>query len=129
MFNQVILIGRVVRDPLTKKTEEGKKLTELTLAVQRPFKNLSGQYDADFIKVGAWDFMATQVENYCEKGTLLCVRGRLITKSFEINQEKKFNYVEVIAERFTFLSGAKKKSQVEKIGGEEECQTFDEISL
>ena len=56
MLNQIILIGRLVADPELKVLDDGRKVADITLAVQRPFKNMEGQYDVDFIKIILWDF-------------------------------------------------------------------------
>ena len=49
MLNQVVLVGRLVRDPTMKKTESGRKMSYITLAIPRSFKNVHGEYDSDFI--------------------------------------------------------------------------------
>ena len=48
MLNKTILVGRLVRDPELIETENGRKVTHVTLAVPRNFKNSSGEYDTDF---------------------------------------------------------------------------------
>ena len=48
MLNQSVIVGRVVRDPELKETENGNKVTNLTLAVPRSYKNINGEYDTDF---------------------------------------------------------------------------------
>lgn len=48
MLNQAIIIGRIVRDPELRETEKGNKVSNITLAVPRGFKNASGEYETDF---------------------------------------------------------------------------------
>ena len=48
-MNQIVLVGRITKDPEINEAENGKKVTSITLAVQRPFKNIDGLYEADFI--------------------------------------------------------------------------------
>lgn len=48
MLNQSIIVGRIVQEPEIRETENGNKVTNITLAVQRPFKNVNGEYDTDF---------------------------------------------------------------------------------
>lgn len=48
MLNQVVLVGRLVRQPELRESEKGKKLSFITLAVPRSFKNMKGEYDTDF---------------------------------------------------------------------------------
>ncbi len=56
MLNNVVLVGRVVRQPELIQTQEGKKVSTVTLAVTRSFKNAaSGEYDTDFINITLWE--------------------------------------------------------------------------
>ena len=49
MLNQAVLVGRIVKEPELKTTESGKKVSNITLAVPRSFKNSNGEYDTDFM--------------------------------------------------------------------------------
>ena len=49
MLNQSILVGRIVREPEVRETENGVKISNITLAVPRSYKNVNGEYDTDFI--------------------------------------------------------------------------------
>lgn len=108
MLNQSILVGRIVREPEVRETENGSKVTNLTLAVQRSFKNSNGEYDCDFIPCVLWKGIAESTAEYCKKGDLLGVRGRLQARSYELSDETKRNVLEVIAEKVTFLSSKSK---------------------
>lgn len=108
MVNQLILVGRLTKDPETKILEDGRKVSDVVLAVQRGFKNMDGNYDTDFIKVSVWEGLATAVESYCIKGTMIAVKARVQTYKYEIDDDKKLNMLEVIAERITFLSSSNK---------------------
>ena len=77
MLNQVILIGRLTHDPQIKKTETGKKVVEITIAVQRAFKSMDGIYETDFISCTLWQATAEMISEHCRKGTMIAVRGRL----------------------------------------------------
>ena len=57
MLNQVVLVGRLTDNPELVTAENGKKLTTITLAVQRTYKNSEGIYEADFISIGDVRFM------------------------------------------------------------------------
>lgn len=48
MLNQIVIVGRLVRDPELRQTEGGKKVTNITLAVPRSYKNSNGEYETDF---------------------------------------------------------------------------------
>lgn len=99
MLNQVILVGRLSHDLEIKEIEENRKELDITLAVLRSFKNSEGIYKTDFINCKVYGNAAIITFNeleYCKKGDLLGVRGRL--------QVVDNNNMVVIAERVTFLS-------------------------
>lgn len=107
MLNQSILVGRIVQEPEVRETDNGTKFTNLTLAVQRSFKNINGEYDTDFINCVLWKGIAENTAEYCKKGDLIGVRGRIQTRSYINENEEKKQAVEVVAEKVTFLSSKK----------------------
>ena len=108
MLNHAVLIGRIVQDPVLKETERGK-VANITLAVPRSFKNVNGQYDTDFISCVLWKGVAESTVEYCHKGDLVGVKGRIQTRNVEFEDETKKQFVEVIAEKVTFLSSNRNK--------------------
>lgn len=104
MLNQVVLVGRVVRDAEAQTLEDGRKVLTFTLACQRPFKNQDGTYDADFIKVSAWEGLATYVEHFCKKGTMIAVKGRVASWTKDVTDDLKVSMNDIVGERITFLS-------------------------
>lgn len=111
MLNQSILVGRIVRDPEVRETESGNKVTNITLAVQRPYKNINGEYDTDFISCVLWKGVAETTAEYCKKGDLIGIRGRIQTRSVDLPDETRYNLMEIIAERVTFLSSKKVEAE------------------
>ena len=109
MLNQVVIVGRLVKNPELKETENGKKMTYITLAVPRSYKNQDGEYDTDFVDCILWTPIAESTTEYCHKGDLLGVKGRLQTSSYEKDGEKKYK-LDVIAEKVTFLTTKKADS-------------------
>lgn len=103
MLNQVILVGRLVKDPELRETEAGKKVTNIVLAVPRSYKNSDGQYDTDFISCVLWQGIAENTVEYVKKGDLLGIKGRIQTRSIEDEEEYK-TYVDIVADKVTFLS-------------------------
>lgn len=102
MFNNVILIGRLTEKPTVKTYEDGLKVCNITLAVLRPFKNSSGEFDTDFIPVSLWYANAQNAQEYCEKGEMVCIKGRLSQKIQQINNVN-YHSIEVIGEKIIFL--------------------------
>lgn len=108
MLNQVILVGRLVRNPELQLTESGKKISVVTLAVNRAFKNTNGEYDTDFFDCTLWTNVAENTAEYCRTGDVIGVKGRLQTRIVEREDGNKFKRTEIVAERVTFLSSAEK---------------------
>lgn len=119
MFNNVILIGRLTDKPVVKTYDDGLKVSNVTLAVLRPFKNMAGEFETDFIPVSLWYANAQNAQEYCEKGDLVCIKGRLSQKVQEINN-KNYHFIEVIGERIIFLSNkARSENLVNNVEKEE----------
>ena len=106
MVNQVVLVGRLTSDPEIITTENGKKMSTINIAVQRSYKNMDGLYETDFIRCILWNGVASSTHEYCHSGDIVGVKGRLQTRSYEKEEEKKF-VMEVIADKVTFLSNKK----------------------
>jgi single-strand DNA-binding protein len=117
MLNQTVIIGRIVKDPEITQTDNGKKVTNLNLAVPRSYKNVDGDYETDYIPCVLWQGIAENVVTYCKKGDLVGVKGRLETSSYE--KDESVHYVmQLIAEKVTFLS-SKSDTKEEKKEKEE----------
>lgn len=110
MLNQSVIVGRLVRDPELHETENGNKVTNITLAVPRSYKNSEGEYDTDFISCVLWKGIAENAAEYCHKGDLLGIKGRIQSRSIEIDEETKREVVELVAEKVTFLSSKRKEA-------------------
>ena len=119
MINMVMLVGRLVRDPEVIERENGKKVSRVTLAVNRKFKSNDGTYHTDFIDCVLWNNFAINVNEYCSKGDLIGIRGRLQVESFEKEDGSKRKITDVIAESITFLSTMRNKEHPTEI--EAEC--------
>jgi single-strand DNA-binding protein len=107
MLNQFVIVGRLVRDPELHETENGKKVTTITLAVPRSYKNSNGEYETDFINCILWAGIAQNTTEYCKKGDLLGIKGRVQTRTVEKENEKPLYLTEMVAEKITFLSSKK----------------------
>ena len=112
MLNQTVLVGRIANDPELRETEDGIKVTNITLAVPRSFKNEKGEYDTDFVDIVLWKGVAESTIEYCRKGDMVGVKGRLQTLKDKDDKTK----ISVVAERVTFLStkSQEKEQEVER---------------
>ena len=101
-MNHVVLIGRLVGDPEVVETENDTSRLAITLAVARNYKNTNGVYETDFIRCVLWNGIAKNVTEYCKKGDMICVRGRLQVRNYEADGIKKYT-TEVIIDTVSFL--------------------------
>lgn len=97
LLNQFVVVGRLVENP---KIEKDDKRVIITLAIPRSYKNKDGEYDTDFISCILWNSIAENTSEYCKKGDLLGVKGRLASNN---------DRIEAVAEKVTFLSNTKEK--------------------
>lgn len=103
-MNKAILIGRLTRDPELRYTSSNRAVCQFTVAIDRPFTNqASGQREADFINVVAWDKTGENVGKYMTKGRLIAVEGRIQTRNYDNNEGRKVYVTEVIASNVQFL--------------------------
>ena len=108
MLNQVVLVGRLVKNVKVYKADSGKKVTTVTLAIPRSFKNVEGTYDTDFIDCVAFDVTAENTASYCTKGDIVGVKGRVQSRVVEKDGKKEY-LMDVVAEKVTFLSSKRKE--------------------
>lgn len=109
MINQIILVGRLTGDPEIEAYENGKKRTIINIAVQRQFKNIDNKYDTDFFRCVLWNGMASNTKNYCQRGDIVGVKGRVQNRSY-VDSENNTRYItEIIAEKISFVSHAQRK--------------------
>ena len=110
MLNQIVLVGRLTRDIVVNKSENGVKVATLPLAIPRSFKNSEGTYDTDFIDCVLFDNIAENTCEYCSKGDIVGVKGRVQSRVLE-NKDKKEYAMDIIAEKVTFLSSHSKENE------------------
>lgn len=106
MLNSVNLAGRITRDIELKTTSSGKEFTNITLAVNRGFKNAQGIYEADFINCVAFGQTAKHIGQFGAKGKLAIVNvGRIGTRNYDDQNGKKVFITEVIIENIDLFIG------------------------
>lgn len=110
MINNVVLVGRLTKDPDMKYTSNGTAVATFTLAVNRNFTSADGTREADFINCVIWRKPAETLANYAKKGVLIGVTGRIQTRSYDNQQGQKVYVTEVIADNFQLLESKKADS-------------------
>ena len=111
MLNQIVLVGRLVKDIEVKEVNENKKAI-ISLAVPSNFKNEDGEYETDFIDCILWNGIASNIAEYCKKGDIVGVKGRIKTDNI-VNDDGEIigKTTLVIAEKVTFLSSKKEEKE------------------
>ena len=105
-FNQVVLMGNLTRDPELRQTPNGQNVCSFSLALNRSYKGSDGNWQeaTDYVDVVAWGPLGERVAQYLSKGRPCLVNGRLQSRSWEQDGQKR-NKVEVVAQDVTFLGG------------------------
>lgn len=103
MINNIVLVGRLTKDPDLRYTSSGQAVATFTLAVNRNFTNADGNREADFINCVIWRKPAETLVNFAKKGTLLGVTGRIQTRNYENQQGQRVYVTEVVADNFQLL--------------------------
>lgn len=105
-FNQVILMGNLTRDPELRTTPSGQQVCSFSLALNRSYRGADGNWTeaTDFIDIVAWGPLGERVAQYLTKGRPALVNGRLQSRSWEQEGQKR-SKVEVVAQDVTFLGG------------------------
>lgn len=106
-FNQVTLMGNLTRDPELRNTPSGQSVCNFGLALNRSYKNSEGEWveATDFVDIVAWGPLGERVAQYLTKGRPALVSGRLQSRSWEQDGQKR-SKLEVVAGDVTFLGGA-----------------------
>lgn len=108
-MNNVVLVGRLTRDPELRTTPNGIATCQISLAVNG-LPNQNGERTTDFINVQVWRRQAENVSKYCTKGSQVGVVGRIHTRSYDANDGSKRYVTEVVADNITFLGSSNKGS-------------------
>ena len=99
-YNSITLIGRLTRDPEVKFTQGGKQVANFSVAVNRYGQDAG----ADFINCVAWEKLADVASKYLEKGKQVLLSGRLGSRQWEKDGEKRTSW-EVTVRELQMLNG------------------------
>ncbi|HKU19192.1 MAG TPA: single-stranded DNA-binding protein [Candidatus Saccharimonadales bacterium] len=134
--NQVILMGNLTRDPELRQTPTGQSVCSFSLALNRAYQDKSGQWQeaTDYIDIVAWGPLAERVSQYLTKGRRALVQGRLQSRSWEQDGQKR-SKVEVLANDVTFVdsrgeggSGSGGGSYAESSAGNDSASSSSALS-
>lgn len=123
MLNNVIIMGRLTRDPELRRTQSGTAVTSFTLAVDRDFKSQSGEKETDFVDVVAWRNTGEFAAKYLAKGRMAAVEGRIQVRDWQDKDGNRRKAVEVVADN-VYFADSKRDSKPQETPATSE---FDEI--
>lgn len=102
MINRVVLVGRLTKDPVLRKTQNGTSVVSFTIACNRRVGK-DQEPQTDFIGCVAWGGTADVVNTYTKKGSLVGVEGRIQSRSYDDTNGKKVYVTEVVCDSVQFL--------------------------
>ena len=102
MLNKIFLQGRLVADPDLRHTQQGTPVASFRIAVDRDYKNQSGNKETDFINIVAWRNTAEFVTRYFSKGRMAIVEGRLQMREYTDRDGNRRIAAEVVANSIYF---------------------------
>ena len=102
MLNQIIVMGRLTKNPETRRLDSGVAVTSFSIACDRDFKSKGGEKETDFVDVVAYRNTAEFVEKYFTKGRMAVVSGRLQIRSWTDKDGNKRRSAEVVADNVYF---------------------------
>lgn len=103
MINRINLIGRLVADPEIRYTQSGLPVANIRIAVDRNYKNSSGERETDFIRCVAWRKAAELINQYSAKGHLIAIEGALRMNKYQTKEGENRTTYDVEIENFQFL--------------------------
>ncbi|NMA05157.1 MAG: single-stranded DNA-binding protein [Acholeplasmataceae bacterium] len=119
-MNKVFLVGRITRDPELRYTTSNVAVVSFSVAINRPYQNAQGEYDADFINCVAWRAQAENLARFVRKGQQIGIDGRLQTRSYETQMGETRYVTEVVCDNIQFLEPKGTSETVERSFEEED---------
>lgn len=112
-MNCCMFVGRMATDPDFRTTQNGIPNCNFRIAVQRSFKDASGQRQADFIACVAWRQNAEYVSRYCKKGDLVAVRGELQNRQYQAQDGTNRYITEIIVDKVNVYGSSQAQNRPE----------------
>ncbi len=103
MINEVVLLGKLANEPTLKETNNGAKIAIAVLEIEKGFKNGIGVIESDYVSVILWRGIAEALIDCSKKGSIIGIKGRLQSRTFETSEKQRITTMEVVAEKVSFL--------------------------
>ena len=112
MYNKIMVIGNLGRDPEMRYTAQGIPVTTFSLATSRPFTDGNGerQSETTWFNIITWRQLAENCNQYLQKGRRAFVEGRLQVRNWEAIDGRKGTSVEIVADVVRFLDRGERDS-------------------
>ena len=104
-MNKVILIGRFTRDPESRMSQSNMEIARFSLACSSDFANRNGERETEFINCVAFGRLASTINRYCKKGTLISAGGRIRNSSYDAQDGTKRYTTDIVIDQMEFLGG------------------------
>lgn len=111
MINNVVLTGRITRNLELKQTNNNNLSLNITLAVDRNFKDQNGEKQTDFISCKAFGKRAETIAQYCQKGDLIGITGSIQTGSYQKQDGTKVYTTDVMVDGLSFFPRSQQANQ------------------
>lgn len=111
MLNNIVIMGRLTRDPELRRTQTGVAVASFALACERDFAPQGEARGTDFIDIVSWRYTAEFVEKYFSKGQMAVVTGRLQIRNWEDKEGNKRRSAEILADHIYFGEGKKDRTE------------------
>lgn len=120
-MNTFIGMGRLTRDPEIKVTQSGTSVATFTLAIDRKYKDKSGERKCDFLNCVAWRNTADLIGKFVRKGTKIAVSGEIQTRTYDDKDGKKVYVTEVVVESVEFAESKRDEEKQVVIEDDDSC--------
>lgn len=110
-MNEVLLVGKLARDVDLRTTANGADVARFTIKIRRPYKNIDGKYESDYIDCITWRNLAKNLSEYCKKDDLIGIMGRIQNVRYNGKNGDKVYQKEIVADKITFLANSNKKEE------------------
>lgn len=124
-MNKIFLIGRLTKDPDLRYTSTNIAVVSFTLAVNRNFKNQSGEIEADFINCLAFKNQAENLAKYQKKGSQIAVSGRLQVRDYQDKNGSTRYITEVVCDDIQYLDSKKNDTNTDFYNATEAINKLD----
>ncbi len=112
-LNKVILVGNLGKDPEVRSIPNGAKVANFSIATTERYTDKQGQKvdKTEWHRIVMWRGLAEVAERYLKKGSMICIEGKLTTRSWEDQNGQKRYTTEILADNMQMLGGRNQQSE------------------